>query len=101
MIGAYPALNEAKQALDEGRQELAARIVVGHLRKNPGEPRGLTMLAMVAMKSGALQQAEAFFRQAMDRGNRTPEVRKSLAGCLHQQERLADSLELWNGILAE
>lgn len=100
MIGAYPALTEARHALDEGHHEQAAQLVMSHLRAAPGEPRGLAMLGAVAMKTGALVQGEQFLRQAVARGYDTPEMKRDLASCLHQQERLAEALDLFRAIAA-
>lgn len=101
MLTGYPILNQAKEAIDAGRHEKAAGLIVQHLRGHPGEPRGLALLAAVATKSGALLQGENFFRQAIARGYHPLEVRQDLATCLHQQERLADSLELWRELQRE
>ena len=101
MISAHPILTEAKQVFEEGRQDLAARLVMQHLRTHPGEPRGLALLGSIAMKAGALLQAENFLRQAIARGHADKEVRHHLASCLHQQERLAESLEMFRQIVAE
>jgi tetratricopeptide (TPR) repeat protein len=101
LIGAFPALIEAREALDDGRQELAASLVIGHLRKHPGEPRGLAQLGRIAIKTGALQQGENFLRQAIARGLNDLSINQDLATCLHQQERILESLELWQAILAK
>lgn len=95
MISAHPLLSDAKRALDDNRQEQAARMVMQHLRQHPGEPRGLALLGVVAMKTGASLQAEAFLRQAIARGNSDIDVRRQLASCLYQQERLGESLDLF------
>ena len=92
MLGAFPILHEAKEALDQGRQEQAARLVMSHLRARPGEPRGLAMLGEVATKTGALIQGENFLRQAMARGYAAEEVRRQLASCLQLQERPDEAL---------
>lgn len=99
MISAHPALIEAKEALENGRQEAAARLIIQHLRKHPGEPRGLALLGSAAMKMGALVQAENFLRQAIAHGLDDKDVKRQLATCLHQQERLDDALELFEQIV--
>ena len=98
-IGAFPLLHEAKEALDRGRQEQAARLIMSHLRARPGEPRGLAMLGEVASKAGALLQAENFLRQAIARGFAAPEVRRQLALCLQLQERPEEALAEFDGIV--
>jgi tetratricopeptide (TPR) repeat protein len=87
--------------LDEGRHELAAQLVMRHLRQHPGEPRGLALLGAVAMKAGALRQAENFLRQAMARGQDDAEARRLLGSCLHQQERLKEALHIFGEILPQ
>lgn len=99
MIAAYPLLHEAKEALDEGRQEQAARLVMSHLRAHSGEPRGLAMLGAIATTAGALLQGENFFRQAIARGFDEEEVRRQLAANLHQQERLEEALAIFDEII--
>lgn len=98
MITGYPLLHEAKEALDEGRQEQAAQLVMSHLRARPGEPRGLAMLGAVATKTGALLQGEHFLRQAIARGLDVEDVRRQLGSCLHQQERLEEALATFDSI---
>lgn len=93
-ISAYPILTEAKRALDEGRQEQAAGLVMQHMRAHPGEPRGTALLGAVAMKAGALLQAENFLRQAIARGADTEDVRRDLAACVNLQERPDEALQL-------
>ena len=101
VVGGFPALVEAKEALADGQQERAAALVMRHLRQNPGEPRGLAQLGRIAVKAGALQQGEQFMRQAMARGIDDLTLKQDLATCLHQQERILESLELWQSILAQ
>ena len=100
MIAGHPVLTEAKRALDQGRQEEAARLVVAHLRERPGEPRGLALLGAIAMKSGALLQAENFLRRAIAGGADDEDVLRNLATCVNLQERPAEALTLLNALIA-
>lgn len=100
VIAAFPILAQAKDALDEGHQDRAARLVMAHLRARPGEPRGLAMLGTVAAKTGALLQGESFLRQAIARGYDVDEVKHQLGSCLHQQERLEEALAVFEPLLA-
>jgi len=67
-------------------------LVIQHLRENRNEPRGLALLGSIALKTGALVQAEQFLRQAMAAGERSFDVQRDLASAMNQQERLADAL---------
>jgi tetratricopeptide (TPR) repeat protein len=96
MISGYPILTEARAALDDGRHELATRLLTSHLRVRPGEPRGLALLGAVAMKAGALHQSENFLRQSLARGGDSEEVWRDLAACLNQQERPDEALQIFN-----
>ena len=53
--------------------------VVRHLRDKPDEPRGTAMLGLIALKTGALVQAEQFLRRALALGLQTIEVQRELA----------------------
>lgn len=98
MIASYPQLLRAKEAFEDGRSEIAARMVAGHLRAHPGEPRGLALLGAIALKTGAVLQAEAFFRQAIARQGETEELLRQLGACLHQQERIDEALRIFTRI---
>lgn len=91
-LAAYPRLNEAEKELSKGRFQAASTIVIQHLRENRNEPRGLALLGSIAMRTGALVQAEQFLRQAIALGARSLDVQRELASVLHQQERLAEAL---------
>lgn len=91
-LAAYPRLNQAQEELSKGRFQAASTIVIQHLRENRNEPRGLALLGSIAMRTGALVQAEQFLRQAIALGSRSLDVQRELASVLHQQERLAEAL---------
>ena len=87
-IRAYPHLRDAEIALADGKLDAASAMVIRHLRENRNEPRGLALLGSIALKSGALVQAEQFLRQAMALGAVSFEIQRELAAVLHHQERL-------------
>jgi tetratricopeptide (TPR) repeat protein len=91
-LAAYPLLAAATVEIDHGHFDLAAAQVIQHLRERPDEPRGTAMLGMIALKTGALVQAEQFLRRALTLGMQTMEVQRELASALYQQERLGDAL---------
>ena len=92
-LAAYPRLTEAELELSEGRFDAASALVIQHLRENRNEPRGLALLGTIAMKQGALIQAERFLRQAMGLGLRSLDVQRTFAMVLNQQERLGEALQ--------
>jgi tetratricopeptide (TPR) repeat protein len=98
LISAYPQLAEAEKALDAKHYDTAARLALLHVRAHPSDPRGLGLLGTVAMRMGALSQGEQFLRQALARSPGNPQLLRELASCLHQQERLEESLEIFNRI---
>src|SRR3954471_10780242 len=89
---AYPHLNEAEEELAKGRFQAASNIVIRHLLEHRNEPRGLALLGSIAMKSGALIQAEQFLRQAMGLGARSLDVQRDLASVVNQQEPLGGAV---------
>lgn len=91
-IGGFPRLTEAERDVRDGRFDAAAAQVIQHLREYPGEPRGLALLGRIALRTGALVQAEQFLREAMQRGAGDIEVQRDLAAALYQQDRLGDAL---------
>ena len=95
-VSAYPALNQAEKDISEGRFEEASAVLIQHLRQNRNEPRGLALLGELAMKQGALLQAERFLRQAMLAGLTSIDVQRTYATVLNQQERLGEALEAFN-----
>lgn len=91
-IAAYPRLFAAEQKMQSGQLDTASMLVIQHLREHRNEPRGLALLGSIALKSGALVQAEQFLRQAIAAGARSFEIQRELASTMNQQERLADAL---------
>jgi len=92
-LRAYPRLAAASVEIDQHHYDAAAKQVILHLREYPNEPRGTALLGMIALKTGALIQAEQFLRRAMSLGLQTIEVQRELASTLYQQERLGDALK--------
>ena len=94
-VTAAPLLARAEQAFRADKHDQAAQLVIAHLREKPGEPRGLSLLGAIAAATGALFQAEHFFRQALARDRANRELRLSLARTLNQQEKLPEALALF------
>jgi cytochrome c-type biogenesis protein CcmH/NrfG len=94
MITAFPSLIAAQEALDASRYQEAAQIALEHVRAHPDDPRGLGLLGTVAMRTGALGQAEQFLLQALKRAPNDSRILHELASCLQQQERPIEALEV-------
>lgn len=86
----------------EGRAELAAREYDGALRKNHGYMPALIGLGNLAFDRGALEEAEAYYRQALITAPEDPGVNNDLAMVyLTQQEKLDEAERLTNLALAQ
>jgi tetratricopeptide (TPR) repeat protein len=84
----YPRLSEAIMLREKGDHRRAAQLVMAHLRDRPDEPRGLAQLGFIAAQTGALGQAEHFLSRALSKGEKTPDLLRTLASIFSQQERL-------------
>ena len=85
-----------------GRPELAAREFDGALRKKPGYMPALVGLGNLAFDRGALEEAEAYYRQALITTPEDPGVNNNLAMVyLTQQEKLDEAERLVNVALAQ
>lgn len=100
-LTAYPQLANAGQALAAGRYEQAAMIVIGHLRAHPDERQGVALLGAIAMRLGALGQAEQFLRRAISLGLNASDVHRNLASAISQQGRLEEALEIYDRLAAD
>ena len=87
-VAIYPRLSEAIRLREKGDTHRAAQLVMAHLRERPDEPRGLAQLGFIAAQTGALGQAEHFLRKALSKGERSPDLLRTLASVYSQQERL-------------
>ena len=92
----YPRLAEAHAELEAGRTESANAFAIQHLREHRGEPRGLALLGAIALRGGALVQAERFLRQAIAGGLTSFEVQRDLASAINQQERSGEALRAFS-----
>lgn len=95
-VTAFPKLADAESLFAAGRLEEAAKSTIVHLRAQPNEPRGLALLGSIAMRLGALGQAEQFLRQAIALGENNVDIQRNLASTLNQQERLPEALEIFD-----
>lgn len=94
-LAAYPRLSEAQRDFEEGKFDAAAGRVIEHLRQNRDEPRGIALLGIIALRTGALVQGEQFLRRAMALGVATVEIKHELASALHKQHRLGEALQAY------
>lgn len=97
----FPLLADAERMFAHAQFDKAAQATMEHLRRYPNEPRGLELLGLIAMQLGALGQAEKFFRMALNKGSKTPELRRNLASVLNQQERLSEANSMFTALLEE
>lgn len=100
-VTGFPLLSEASGLMAANKFDQAARLTMEHLRQHPDEPRGLAQLGTIAMRLGALGQAEHFFRLSLRNGASAPEVKRNLASILNQQERLGDARAMFEALLQE
>ena len=91
-LRAFPRLAAASVELDGGRFDSAAAITIQHLRENRNEPRGVALLGRIALRTGALVQAEQFLRQAISLGLMGLEAKRDLAEVLYRQDRLGEAV---------
>ena len=97
-ITGYPRLSAAERELREGRLDAASALAIQHLRQHRNEPRGLALIGTIALKTGALVQAEQFFRRAIAAGARSLETQRDLAAAINQQERLGEALNAFSAL---
>ena len=100
-VTGFPLLSEASGLMAANKFDQAARLTMEHLRQHPDEPRGLAQLGTIAMRLGALGQAEHFFRLSLRNGASAPEVKRNLASILNQQERLGDARAMFEALLQD
>mgnify|MGYP002777853144 FL=1 len=99
-LHAFPLLARAEQSFHAGRHDEAARLAMAHQRQNPGEPRGLSLLGLLATETGALYQGEIFLRRSLGAApNRDTAL--NLARNLNQQSRLAEALALFEPLRSD
>lgn len=99
-LRAQPQLTEAQDRLRAGDPDGAAQLVIRYLRRNPDDPRATALLGAIALKTGALVQAEQFLRRAMALGQSDLAVQRDLAAAIHQQDRLSDALRAYDHLAA-
>lgn len=97
----YPHLSQSVGHAEVGNYDAAAQSLIEHLRQNPDEPQGMAQLGFVAMRMGALGQAEQFLRKAIMLGANSFDVRRNLASVLSQQERPSEAEPLFEALARE
>lgn len=100
-VTSYPLAAKAKRLAEAGNLDAAAKTLIEHLRHYPNEPRGMALLGQVALRLGALGQAEHFLRGALERGATDREVRRDLLSVWSQQERPVQALRMVESLLAQ
>ena len=97
----YPLLSQGAQQAEEGEYEAAARSLIAHLGQYKDEPQGMAKLGFVAMRLGALGQAEHFLRRAIAQGANDFDTRRNLASVLSQQEKPHEAIPLIEELVSE
>lgn len=100
-VAGFPLLAEASTLIADNKFDQAANLTMAHLRQHTNEPRGLAQLGSIAMRLGALGQAENFLRLSLRHGANAPEVKRNLASILNQQERLGEAHAMFEALLEE
>jgi tetratricopeptide (TPR) repeat protein len=96
-----PLLARAQRLIESDSYEQAAQVLISHLRKNPQDTRALSQIGFVAMRLGALGQAEQFLRKAIACGARDFEVRRNLASVMSQQDRSGQAIPMFEALVQE
>ena len=97
----HPLLSQGTRLAEEGDYEAAARSLIAHLGQHKDEPQGMAKLGFVAMRLGALGQAEHFLRRAIARGANDFDTRRNLASVLSQQEKPHEAIPLIEELVSE
>lgn len=95
LLTTNPQLGHAQRLIEAEHYEQAAQFLVSYLRERPNDPRALAKLGFVAMRLGALAQAEQFLRKAIVGGTTDFETRRNLASVLSQQDRPEQAIPMF------
>jgi tetratricopeptide (TPR) repeat protein len=94
-------VSRATELVRSERFEEAAQILIQFVRQNADHAGAHALLGQVAMRLGALMQAETFLRRAIMLGSTDFELRRNLASVLSQQERPSLALPMFESLAAE
>lgn len=94
-------LGQIQQLIEADHYEQAAQRLVSYLRERPNDLRAVAKLGFVAMRLGALGQAEQFLRKAIAGGATDFETRRNLASVLSQQDRPEEAIPMFERLSAE
>ncbi len=97
----YPLLSQGVRLAGESDYEAAARSLIAHLGQHKDEPQGMAQLGFVAMRLGALGQAEHFLRRAIAQDARDFDTRRHLASVLSQQEKPHEAIPMLEELVRE
>lgn len=95
MLTTNRQLAQAQRLIENDRYDQAAQLLIGYLRERPNDLRALVKLGFVAMRLGALGQAEQFLRKAIAGGATDFETRRNLASVLSQQDRPEQAIPMF------
>lgn len=94
-------LARIQQVIDADEYEQAGQMLVAYLRQRPNDPAAMAKLGFVAMRLGALGQAEHFLRKAIAGGANQQIHRRHLASVLSQQERPIHAIPMVEALVRE
>ena len=96
----HPALQNAAQAIADGRLEDAEKDVRAYLRQDPEDPGAAHMLGDIAARSGARREAENLFRRAILLAPAYAEARMALATSQREAGDYPAAMETLAALLA-
>jgi tetratricopeptide (TPR) repeat protein len=101
MSTAPPVLARVAEAMGQGRDEEAQRLLQPYLRTRPDDAVALVMLAELGLRAGVYPQAEGIVRKAITLAPGYLPGRFTLAQLLFKQHRSAEALAVVDALLAQ
>src|SRR5436190_1392701 len=95
-----PILVRAGRAILDGRLAEAEQLVRPYLAQRPEDAAALRLLAEIATRAGEVEAAERLLRRSLDLAPAFSGARLKLATVLCLQNRVTESLEILDGLLA-
>lgn len=89
----HRTLQDALVAINQNREDEAARLVAGHLDQNPDDVDGLSLLGGLAWRAGQYERAESCFARCVERVPEVDAFRFNHALALRQLNQFDKALE--------
>ena len=100
LVPVQPELQEASDALADGRLDVAEAVLKARLKRRPGDVEALRILALVAARRGDRAGAERGLMECLDIAPGFALARYDLARLLNGQQRIEETLPLLDRLLA-